>query len=158
MTSDSHARGEPRSSDRRVLSPNSAEPDYRYAGIEFRHLRYFVGVAEELHFGRAAGRLHITQPGLSQAIARLERDLEVQLFTRTRSNVELTEAGAELLHRARHLLTDLDDAVARVRIVRTGEAGLVHVGVALLAEPVSRQRSRHSRKNTTGSCWIARRW
>jgi DNA-binding transcriptional LysR family regulator len=119
-----------------IFSPAGAGPDGRRAGIEFRHLRYFVGVAEELHFGRAAARLYISQPGLSQAIARLERDLNVQLFRRTPSTVELTAAGAELLHRARRLLADLEDAVARVRIVGNGAAGLIRVGVATLAEPV----------------------
>jgi DNA-binding transcriptional LysR family regulator len=111
------------------------EPDHRYADIEFRHLRYFVTLAEELHFGRAAVRLFISQPGLSQAIARLERELGVQLFHRTRGSVELTEAGAELLQRGRRLLADLQDAVASVRTVGRGEAGLVRLGVALLAEP-----------------------
>jgi DNA-binding transcriptional LysR family regulator len=114
-----------------------AGPDDRPAGVEFRHLRYFVRVAEELHFGRAAARLYITQPGLSQAIARLERELAVPLFTRTRGTVELTEAGAEFLHRARRILADLDDAITRVRVVGRGEAGLVRVGVALLAEAVA---------------------
>jgi len=119
-----------------TFAPADAGPDHRPGGIEFRHLRYFVGVAEELHFGRAAARLYISQPGLSQAIARLERDLNVQLFRRTRTNVELTGAGAELLHRARRLLADLQDAVARVRIVGSCAAGLVRVGVARMAEPV----------------------
>ena len=118
-----------------VPIPSGAEADNRYAGIEFRHLRYFTVVAEELHFGRAAARLYITQPGLSQAIARLERELEVQLFTRTRSNVELTEAGTELLGRTRGLFASLDDAVTRARMAGCGDAGLVRVGVALLAEP-----------------------
>ena len=105
------------------------------ADVEFRQLRYFAVVAEELHFGRAAGRLFISQPGLSQAIARLERALDVQLLYRTRGSVELTEAGAELLQRGRRLLADLQDAVVSVRTVGRGEAGLVRVGVALLAEP-----------------------
>ena len=120
-----------------IVSPADAGPDGRPAGIEFRHLRYFVGVAEELHFGRVATRLYISQPGLSQAIARLERDLNVQLFTREPGIVQLTAAGAELLHRARRLLADLDDAVARVRVVGSGAAGLIRVGVATLAEPVA---------------------
>jgi DNA-binding transcriptional LysR family regulator len=106
----------------------------RHAEIEFRDLRYFAVLAEELHFGRAADRLYITQPGLSQAIARLERLLEVRLLRRTRSNVELTEAGAELMHRGRRLLADLENAVARTRMAGRGEAGLIRVGVALLAE------------------------
>lgn len=113
-----------------------AGPDDRPAGVEFRHLRYFVRLAEERHFGRAAARLYITQPGLSQAIARLERELDVPLFARTRGNVELTEAGAEFLHRARRLLADLDDAITRARVVGRGEVGLVRVGVALLTEAV----------------------
>lgn len=105
------------------------------AGIEFRDLRYFAAVAEELHFGRAAARLHITQPGLSQAIARLERLLEVRLFTRTGRRVLLTEAGMELLHRGRCLLADLDGTIAGVRMAGHGQAGLIRVGVAHLAEP-----------------------
>ena len=116
------------------MRPLGAAPD-RPADIEFRHLRYFAAVAEELHFGRAAGRMYISQPGLSQAIARLERQLGVRLFTRTRSNVELTEAGTELLHRGRRLLADLDGAVSRVRMAGRGETGLIRIGVAHLAEP-----------------------
>jgi DNA-binding transcriptional LysR family regulator len=135
MLTRSAAEAEPDALDHSILGPPGAGSDGRHAGIEFRHLRYFVSVAEELHFGRAAARMYITQPGLSQAIARLEREFEVQLFTRTRGNVELTEAGTELLHRARRLLCDLDDAVTRARMAGRGEAGLVRVGVALLAEP-----------------------
>jgi DNA-binding transcriptional LysR family regulator len=102
--------------------------------LEFRQLEYFVGVAEELHFGRAAGRMFISQPALSQAIAGLERTLDVKLFERTRQNVELTEAGAELLRHARGMLADREAAVAGVRRVDRGEAGVLRVGVALLAE------------------------
>lgn len=130
------AGAQPGSVGHSLLSPPGAEADHRHAGIEFRHLRYFAAVAEELHFGRAAARLYITQPSLSQAIARLERELRVRLFTRTRSNVELTNAGTELLDHARGLLACLDDAVTQVRVAGRGEAGLVRVGVALLAEPV----------------------
>jgi DNA-binding transcriptional LysR family regulator len=108
--------------------------DNSHAAVEFRHLQYFVAVAEDLHFGRAADRLFISQPALSQAIARLERSLDVKLFVRTRNNVELTDAGTELLGRARGILADRDTAVATVRRVGQGEAGVLSVGVALLGE------------------------
>jgi DNA-binding transcriptional LysR family regulator len=104
------------------------------AEVEFRQLEYFVAVAQELHFGRAAERMFITQPALSQAIAGLERTLDVKLFLRTRQNVELTGAGAELLRHARGMLADREAAVAGVRRVDRGEAGVLRVGVALLAE------------------------
>jgi DNA-binding transcriptional LysR family regulator len=135
MTTSALATAQPGSSMRRAVSLPGTGPGGRPAEVEFRDLRYFTALAEELHFGRAAARLYITQPGLSQAIARLERELEVRLFTRTRSNVELTEAGTELLHRGRRLLADLDGTVARVRMAGRGQAGLVRVGVAHLAEP-----------------------
>jgi DNA-binding transcriptional LysR family regulator len=104
------------------------------AELEFRQLEYFVAVAEELHFGRAAARMYISQPALSQSIAGLERTLDVQLFVRTRQNVELTAAGAELLRHARGLLADRIAAVAAVRRVDSGQAGVVRLGVAVLAE------------------------
>ncbi len=105
-----------------------------HAEVEFRHLHYFVAVAEELHFGRAAARLFITQPALSQAIAGMERSLRVNLFIRTRQNVELTAAGTELLRHARRMLADREVAVASVQRIERGEAGVLPVGVALLAE------------------------
>jgi DNA-binding transcriptional LysR family regulator len=104
------------------------------AELEYRQLEYFVAVAEELHFGRAATRMYITQPALSQAIAGLERTLDVQLFARTRQNVELTAAGAELLRHARGMLVEREEAVAAVRRVERGEVGVLRIGVALLAE------------------------
>jgi LysR family transcriptional regulator, benzoate and cis,cis-muconate-responsive activator of ben and cat genes len=114
----------------RLLLVSDPEPEYP----EFRQLSYFVSVAEELHFGRAAERLFISQPALSQAIAGLERALGVQLLVRSRQSVELTRAGAELLDYARGLLADRQEAVDGVRRVARGEAGVLRVGVALLAD------------------------
>jgi DNA-binding transcriptional LysR family regulator len=115
---------------------NDPGPEPAETGVEFRQLRYFVGLAEELHFGRAASRLFITQPGLSQSMAKLERALNVPLFQRSRRDVQLTDAGVELLHHARRLLADLDEAMERVRGVGRGEAGVLRIGLALLTEHV----------------------
>jgi DNA-binding transcriptional LysR family regulator len=116
-----------------VTLVSDPEPDYRDVAVEFRHLRAFVTVAEELHFGRAAARLFISQPALSQTVARLEQALGVRLLSRSRHGVQLTDAGSALLVRARRLLADKDAAIERVRSVARGDAGVLQVGVALLA-------------------------
>ena len=92
------------------------------APLELRQLRYFVAVAEELHFGRAAERLHMSQSPLSRAIRELERELGLVLFLRTTRHVELTPAGAALLERARRALAEVDLAVEDARrAARAGE-------------------------------------
>jgi DNA-binding transcriptional LysR family regulator len=104
--------------------------------VELRQLRYFVAVAEELHFRRAAARLHVSQPPLSQQIARLEEELGVSLLARTRRRVELTPAGQAFLRDARVMLAELDVAVATARRIDTGQSGLLRVnfvGSALLS-------------------------
>jgi DNA-binding transcriptional LysR family regulator len=96
--------------------------------MEHRLLASFVVLAEELHFGRAARRLHISQPPLSLQIQKLESELGVRLFVRTNRRVALTEAGGVLLARARYLLGEHDRARDEVRRVARGEAGVLAVG------------------------------
>lgn len=96
--------------------------------MELRHLRYFAAVAETCHFGRAAERLHMAQPALSQAIRQLEAELGAVLLTRTTRQVSLTPAGEFLYDEARRLLRQIDDAVTGVRRVADGRKGLVRVG------------------------------
>lgn len=96
--------------------------------MELRHLRYFVAVAEECHFGRAAERLHIAQPPLSQQVKALEADLGVVLLTRSTRKVELTAAGARYLERARAILAAVDEAGEEAVRVDAGEIGRVSIG------------------------------
>lgn len=95
----------------------------------FRNLRYFVVVAEELHFGRAAELLGIAQPPLSQSIQRLERELGVELFDRSRRQVDLAPAGQLLLDEARALLAAEERIRALMRMVRDGTLGTLRAGV-----------------------------
>src|SRR4051812_32374300 len=110
---------------RRYLPGIGSRP-YR-GGMETRELRYFVAVAEELHFGRAAQRLGIAQPPLSRAIRQLERRLGVTLLERTSRTVKLTEAGSVLLREGRAALDAVDAADRRTRRAATGHPGLVLV-------------------------------
>jgi DNA-binding transcriptional LysR family regulator len=96
--------------------------------VELRHLRYFVAVAEECHFGRAAERLHIAQPPLSQQVRQLEADLGVQLLTRSTRKVELTPAGARYLERARAILASVETAGAEASRIAGGEIGRLAIG------------------------------
>jgi len=96
--------------------------------MELRHLRYFVVVAEELHFRRAAERLHMSQPPLSQQIRQLEEEVGATLLTRSQRKVELTAAGAAFLVRAREILDAVEDAARQARRVQRGEVGRLAVG------------------------------
>ncbi|MFA1546898.1 LysR family transcriptional regulator [Actinomadura chokoriensis] len=96
--------------------------------MDLRQLRYFVVVAEELHFGRAAERLNMAQPPLSQAIRRLENDLGVDLLHRTTRRVELTDAGRGYLARARRILGEVDEAAHEARRVAAGAVGHLAIG------------------------------
>ena len=96
--------------------------------MELSHLRYFIAVAEELHFRRAAERLHMSQPPLSQQIRQLEEEIGAQLLTRSQRKVELTAAGAAFLVRAREILDAVEDAARQARRVQRGEVGRLAVG------------------------------
>jgi DNA-binding transcriptional LysR family regulator len=98
--------------------------------IDLRHLRYFVAVAEELHFGRAAAKLGIQQPPLSQQIKQLEAELGLALFVRTSRTVTLTAAGEELLERARRTLSRLQEDFNAVQRIGRGEVGALNIGFA----------------------------
>jgi DNA-binding transcriptional LysR family regulator len=96
--------------------------------VELRHLRYFVAVAEELHFGRAAQRLHLSQPPLSQQIRRLEDVVGYALFARTSRSVKLTGAGEAYLERARRTLRNVQRDIEEIRRIGQGEVGSLHIG------------------------------
>lgn len=96
--------------------------------MELRHLRYFVAVAEQRHFGRAAERLHMAQPPLSQQIRQLEAELGVTLLTRTTRRVDLTPAGAAYLEHAREILAAVDAAGEEASRIAAGRTGRLRVG------------------------------
>ncbi|TQM11811.1 LysR family transcriptional regulator [Pseudonocardia kunmingensis] len=96
--------------------------------METRYLRSFLAIAEELHFGRAARRLHLAQPSLSQHLQRLERDVGVALVRRSSHEVRLTPAGELFRDEARKLLDHMDRAVAAAHAVATGRAGTLTIG------------------------------
>ena len=98
--------------------------------MDIRHLRSFVALAEELHFGRAATRLHVAQPALSQQLKAIEHELGLRLLDRTNRRVSLTDAGERLLEEARAVLTRMDEAMAAMAQVRTGSVGRLVLGVS----------------------------
>jgi DNA-binding transcriptional LysR family regulator len=104
--------------------------------VDLRQLRYFLAVAEEGRFSRAAQRLHIAAPSLSQQIRALERELRVPLFERTPQAARLTSAGVLLVERARIILAEVDRAVADVRVAGTGSREQLTLRVANMADLV----------------------
>ncbi len=118
--------------------------------IELRHLRYFIAVAEELHFGRAAARLRISQPPLSQQIQILEEQIGARLLARTNRSVNLTAAGQQFLTDARQILGQVDAAAARAARLHQGETGELRIGftssapfIKAVSDSLSRFRKRY---------------
>ena len=121
-----HARGRPVKDHVSCLSITKTYA----AGVELRHLRYFIAAAEEENVSRAALKLHVSQPALSRQIRDLEDELRFALFQRTAKSVQLTDAGRAFLADARDVLKRADDAIARGRAVAAGGHGELHVGYA----------------------------
>lgn len=117
--------------------------------MEFRQLRYFVTVAQELHFGRAAERLDITQPALSKQIRVLETNIGIKLFSRTKRSVELTPAGKVFLTETKKLLKQGEKAIAKAQRTAKGETGKITIGFTatatytVLPELIGRFRSKY---------------
>src|SRR5271163_1664938 len=117
--------------------------------MELRHFRYFIAVAEESSLGRAAHRLHVSQPALSQQISDLEDELGLKLFTRNSRGVELTEAGRVFLIGGRRVLVAAKDAAERAQEAAKGERGRLVIGslgaatVSFLTGVLSRFREEH---------------
>jgi DNA-binding transcriptional LysR family regulator len=95
--------------------------------VELRHLRYFIAVAEELNFSRAAQRMHMAQPPLSAAIRQLEREIGVDLFVRTTREVKLTDGGRAFLEGARRTLADAEQAAEDAKRAAAGELGRLRI-------------------------------
>jgi len=98
--------------------------------MELRHLRYFIAVGEEQHFGRAANRLHVVQPALSRQVRDLERELGFLLFDRLPRGVRLSAAGTLFLNDVRRILQDVDEAKRRAERMALGQAGTLRIGIA----------------------------
>jgi DNA-binding transcriptional LysR family regulator len=109
--------------------------------MELRHLRYFVAVAEELHFRRAAERLHVAQPSISEQVRKLEQELGVMLFERTARSVRLTDAGAALLEDAKRVLRLADEAKQTARNAHHRAVGRLRIGYVAAALPAAVPRA-----------------
>jgi DNA-binding transcriptional LysR family regulator len=101
-----------------------------YPGIELRTMRYIVAVGSELHFSRAAERVHVAQPSLSKQIRNVEEELGVELFKRTRKRVEITEPGQTFIENARQALLYAERAASMARAANAGEQGKLFLGVS----------------------------
>jgi DNA-binding transcriptional LysR family regulator len=117
--------------------------------MELRHLRYFVAVAEELHFRRAAERLHVAQPAISEQIRKLEQELGVRLFDRDQRHVELTDGGRALLQEARHVLRQAEHARNAARNACAAATARLHVGYVADALPAVVPRALRSLASST---------
>ncbi|MCU1645384.1 MULTISPECIES: LysR family transcriptional regulator [unclassified Nocardia] len=117
--------------------------------MEFRHLLSFIAIAEELHFGRAAQRLHLTQPSLSAQLQKLEKSLGVQLVARNSHEVRLTPAGREYELQARQIVAQLERAALSARATAEGRSGTLNIGYNLpasrhvLPDALARMTDRH---------------
>jgi DNA-binding transcriptional LysR family regulator len=96
--------------------------------VELRQFRYFVAVAEQLHFGRAAARMNVVQAAISQQIKRLEEEIGTELFERSGTDVRLTEAGRQMLQQCRRLLAQTEQVLRVVNLVGAGEKGRINFG------------------------------
>jgi DNA-binding transcriptional LysR family regulator len=115
--------------------------------MELRQLRYFIAVAENLSFSKAAQQLHITVPPLSRQIRQLEEEFEVRLFVRDRRHVTLTDAGRQLLQEARILVAQTTRVSDSLRMAKCGAVGMVKIGIGPgLGERVSRVLIEHAKK------------
>ncbi len=111
------------------MAPDTLDARYNTAqGMELRQLRYFVAVAEELNFSRAAGRIYMSQPALSQQIRKLEQELGVALFDRNGGRIGLTEAGTSLLEGARRILVEVEQTTRAARAAGGAERSHLSVG------------------------------
>ena len=120
--------------------------------MELRHLRYFVAVAEEGNFNRAALRLHVAQPALSRQVHALECELGAQLFERMPRGVKLTPAGAALLTDAAAILADVDVATQNVKRIAAAAAGFLRIGAneIALSDPAVAETTRRLRRERPG--------
>src|ERR1700739_4950170 len=96
--------------------------------MELRHLRYFLAVGEEQHYGRAARRLRVAQPALSRQIQNLEEEIGFDLFERLPRGVRITDAGKLFLEDTRRILEGINDATARAKRIASGQSGTLRIG------------------------------